>query len=222
MASLTKLQARTLVQELIDDPAAALWSAANLDRVIELSLDELWSELLDTFPYLRSTEQSVTPTAPGIVSLGWTDGSGQLSSRFVRLHNVVRDSKVYAPCDPKDVVVENGVLISGGANTYVIMGEELHLFPYAVTAVRVRYSSRPVGFTTLADGTAVEWMDGHEWAYIYDAAARALEKGDRENSERFAKRAEQALFKLKALLRKQSHGPTMPWIHQDGREWGGV
>ena len=70
MALLTRLQARTLIQELIDDTAAKLWTAPNLDILTEATLDELWGELLDQFAWLRSTESgALTPVAPGTINL---------------------------------------------------------------------------------------------------------------------------------------------------------
>ena len=217
--TLTKLQARTLVQQLIDDSAAKLWSAANLDILTEAVLDEMWAaDLLDHWPYLRSTESGgLTPTAPGYID---TDVA---LTRFYRLQQITRNSIAYAPADQKDSIVSNSLELSTEKRTYTFYGNQLHLFPYELTpAVFVRYSSRPPTFTSLNDTDAVIWPDGHHLAYIYAIAARAMEKGDREQSERFEKRAETSLLKLKSTLRKQHVGPTMPWMPDTAQDWGGV
>jgi hypothetical protein len=213
--ALTRLQARTLVQQLIDDPSAKLWSAANLDVLAEGVIDELWADLLDHWPYLRSTETAVTGAEGKAL--------GTLT-RFYRLQLVSRGSKVYTPADPKDAVFANAEVLSAESRTYTIINNEVFLFPLESSPdFYLRYSTRPTGFAALAsDATAVEWPDGHHMAYIYAIAARAMEKGDREQSERFEKRAEVSLLKLKATLRKQHTGPIMPFMPDSGHDWGGV
>lgn len=217
MALLTRLQARTLIQQLVDDTGATLWSAPNLDILTEGAIDELWGELLDKFEWVRSTEAAtLTPTAPGYVTLSTA------FTRFYRLQMVARDNQAFWPANQKDVLVINGVQIVAPDHTYVVYGDQLHLFPYSLNQISVRYNSRPTAYTALANDSAlVDWPDGYHMAYIYDAASKAMEKGDRENSERFGKRAEQSMFRLKSFLRKQQVGPIMPWFHQDAIEWGG-
>lgn len=215
MAQLTKLQARTFVQQLIDDPNAKLWSAANLDLLIEGVLDELWADLLEHAPYLRSTEYTAT-SLPAI-------NISTLLTRFHRVQNVVRDSIVYTPADPKDVTYANNTVVDAPNRTYTIFGGTLYMFPAETSPdAYVRYSSYPTRFNSLADGDSVEWPDGHHLAYVYAAASRAMEKGDREDNTRMERRAEGALLKLKAKLRKEHTGPAMPWMDSDSLEWGGV
>ena len=218
MALLTRLQARTLIQELIDDTAAKLWSAANLDILAEAALDELWGELLDQWPWLRSTESAgLTPTAPGFI-----DVSTALT-RFYRLQSVGTATGGYYLADPKDIALVNGVVLNAPDNSFAFYGSQLYLFPLSVAAssVFVRYCNRPTAFTALAtDATVVDWPEGYHLAYIYDAAARALEKGDREKSDTFKDRAATSMFRLKAFLRKQTLGGVMPWTPDSSLDWG--
>lgn len=214
--ALTKLQTLTLVQNLIDDTAAKLWSAANLAILAEGTIDELYTELLEQFPWFNSLETPEVPVAPGYVNLA----TGV--TRFHRIQQVSRAGQDYNQADPRDVVIENDVVISAPNNTYVVLGDRLYLFPLdATTTIYLRHSALPTGFGSLADGDAVVWPDGHHMAFVYAIAARAMEKGDRENSERFEKRAEAALMKCKARLRKQRTGPIVPWLNSDVQQWGG-
>lgn len=217
MAQLTKAQARSLIQQLIDDTAAQLWSAANLDVLTTGVLDELWTDLLEHSPFLLSVEEAPTVSSPGYV-----DVDTELT-RLFRVQQVTRNDVVYSPADQKDATVNNGEALSADDRTYTFLGGELHLFPYDTAQdVRVRYSYLPPSYGGLADGDAVVWPDGHHLAYAYAVAARALEKGDREDSARLERRAENALLKLKAVLRKRHTGPTMPWFDHDALEAGGV
>lgn len=217
MAKLTKAQARTLIRQFIDDEAATLWSNANLDILTTGVLDELWTDLLEHSPFLLSMEEAPTVTSPGYVDLDTE------LTRWFRIQQVVRENFVYTPADQKDAVVNDSEVVSADGRTYTLLGSELHLFPYDTTAnVRIKYNYLPPSYGGLGDSDEVEWPDGHHLAYVYAVASRAMEKGDREDSARFERRAENALLKLKAVLRKRHTGPTMPWFDHDALEAGGV
>lgn len=218
MALLTKLAARTLIQQLADDPVAKFWSTANIDTLAEAALDELWGDLLEQFPWLRSVESAaLTPSSPGFVNLDTA------LVRFYRLQNVVRGGTRYDSADARDVLVSNNVVVQASQLTYTTLGNQLHLFPYSLSAdVFIRYSSRPTNFTALTDSDPVTWPDGYHLAYCYDIASRMMEKGDRKNSTILGKRSEASLYRLKAYLRKQELGGIMPWMHQSPLEWGGT
>lgn len=208
-----------LVQQLLDDTAGKLWATSNIQLVMSGVVDELWGELLDSWPYLRSTESlGLSLNAPGYV-----DTDAQLV-RFHRLQSLVRDSRTYVQADPRDVVIANNEQIVAPDRTYAFYGNQLHVFPYESTpVVYVRYTSLPTAVTDLAsDATAIVWPDGYHMAYIYETAARCMEKGDREKSDTFTARAQQVMTRLKAKLRKQSTGPIMPFTLDSGRDWGGV
>jgi hypothetical protein len=217
MAQLTRAQARSLIQQLIDDTAAALWTAGNLDILTEAVLDELWGELLDWNAYLRATE--VTPT---IVSPGYFDLDTGLT-RFYRLQSIVRNGQTYGEINVKDMLID-GTNFDGPSNTYAILGSKVFLFPLdTTTPINVTFADRPTAYTSLAsDATAVPWPDGYHMAYIYETASRAMEKGDREKSDTFRSRAGEQIARLRAYLRKRSVGPVGPWLNDDAREWGGV
>jgi len=42
---LTKAATRTAIRQAIDDPSAKRWTDANLDQLIELVLDDLYSDI---------------------------------------------------------------------------------------------------------------------------------------------------------------------------------
>jgi hypothetical protein len=180
---------------------------------------ELWGDLLDQWPWLRTTETvALTPTTPGYIN------TETALTRFYRLQQVARNGVIHTLADPRDVVSVGNVAYSAPDATHVFLGNQLHLFPYDLTAnVYVRYSSRPTAVSALATGaTAIDWPEGFAMAYVYETAARALEKGDREKSDAMVARAQQVQAKLRAKLRKQQVGPIVVWTADDAREWGGI
>lgn len=229
MALLNKLEVRTLVRNLIDDPAGKLWPNGPLDLLAEGSLDELWGELLDQFPWLRSDESAaLVPLAPGYIDI-----PTQLV-RFYRVQHVIRGNVEYSPVAQRDVLTVGSLSIEATDQTYTLFGGQLHLFPYdPTTPVYIRYSSLPTAFTDLTPGpnpgseeddaiSFIEWPDGHHMAYIYDIASKAIEKGDREESIKLKGRADTSLFRLMAYLRKQHSGIIVGGFHEDAFQWGGV
>ena len=218
MAKLTKAQARSLVREFIDDSAAKLWSDANLDIVIQGTLDILWGELMDFAPWLRSTQTAaLAPTTPGLLTVS------SVTTRLHRFQDISRNNQSYRQANPKDVNMEGSTVVSAPDNTWIQMGDVLYLFPLSTTQdVYIRYSSWPTEFGTLLSGDSVEWPDGYHLAYVYDAAARAMEKGDREKSDTFRQRAADELARLRAFLRKRGVGPVMPYMDRDSMEWGSI
>jgi hypothetical protein len=226
----SKIQVRNLIRRLIDDPAGKQWPTTDLDELIEGSLDELWGgELLDSFPWLTTAED----TPPLVVPNGAIDLT-LLAQRFYRIQRVVRNSTIYQPAHPSSVVVANNVVLSAPELTYTQLGTTLWLSPFdTVTPAYVRYNYIPQPFTSLSPGpdpddtadddiSFVPWPDGFHMVYIYDIAAKALERGDKEESAKLQKRAERSLFRLKAYLRKQHTGPLMVQLHDDAIGWGGV
>jgi hypothetical protein len=216
------------VRQLIDDPSGRLWETANLDLLAEGCIDELWGELLDSFPWLRSTlTAALTPVTPGYVD------TATALTRLYRIQQVIRDGVEYSPVDQKDVLVSATEALETPPQSYTFLGTQIHLFPYAMSSVYVRYSSLPEPFTSITpgpdpddptddDASFIEWPDGYHMAYVYDIAAKAIEKGDREESAKLQSRAELSLFRLKAYLRKQHAGVVIARIHDDPIAWGGV
>lgn len=218
MAQLTKAQARAFVRELIDDTAGKLWSDANLDLLIEATLDVLWGELMDFSPWYRSTQiGNLSPASPGVLTVSSN------TTRFHRWQEISRGGQSYYQASPKDVSIEGDTVYSAPDFTWIQLGDILWLFPLSTTGdVWIRYSSFPTEFTTLASGDDVEWPDGYHLAYLYDAASRAMEKGDREKSDTFRQRAADELARTRAFLRKRGLGPILPYTDRTAQEWGSV
>lgn len=230
MPQLNKVQVRDLVRQLIDDPAGKQWPTARLDLLIEGCLDELYGQLIDEFEWIRWTETTETPIAPGVLEL-WDDSANTSFVRLYRIQKVIRDETEYQPTPASNIIKVGSTVISAPDRTYTLLGRTMHLFPYDTTPVTVQYNSLPEPFTSLSPGpdpdeddvlSFVEWPDGHHMAYIYDIAAKAMEKGDKEDSTRLTRRAEHSMHRLKAFLRKWHAGPIMPRFTDGPEHWGGI
>lgn len=221
---LTKAQARSAIREAIDDLNAKRWSDAALDALISRTIDGLWNDVLEQAPWSLSQHQEPLVTAPGYVDLRQTVMGGQLTQRFFRLQNVVRDGTTYKEANPRDVTRENDEIVSAPHNRYTIFGNQLWLFPLSVTAnVELDYSFLPASFTSLAESGFVPWPDGYDDAYIYSVARRGFAKGDAESITQATELASEAVNKLKAAIKKSSTGPGGgPWSPFTARESGGV
>jgi hypothetical protein len=231
---LNKVQVRSLVRRLIDDPGGKQWPTSDLDLLIEGCLDELWGELLDQFSWLTSVENVVTPTGVGIIAVASIGlDTALLTHRLYRIQKVVRDSKELRPAFPEEVTLYNNTVVDAPDDTYMILRNAIWCFPLALTPqVSVHYSYFPEPFTSLVpgpdpddesddDSSFIDWPDGYHMAYIYDIASKALEKGDKEDSQRLQRRAEMSLHRLRAFLRKQHIGPTQVRTHA-GDSFDGV
>lgn len=184
MALLTKAQTRTAVAQAIDDPDNKRWSAANLDILITLVCDTMFEAVLDSFEWLTSQSDTVTPSAGAIALSG-------LTKRFYRVQDLIKVSDTSHP---------HGRLFTESIPqpSYYMLGANIVTDP-AITgssSATVIYSYLPTRFNDLAsDGTALpaEYPDGHESALVYLTAAWALAKGDAESIQQTALIADQAL-----------------------------
>jgi len=223
--ALTKLEARGLIQELMEDAGAKLWSATLLDRLATLTLDSLWGELLELGPRLTSQLDTIaTLQAPGYIRTQLTTDTpaGDLTQRFRRVQSVVRDSQTYTEADPRRIVVQGNELIANDGRSYVyfIQGKQLWLFPLDTAEdVEIRYSYLPAKFSSLADGTAVEWPEGFEDAYTWEVAGRAMLRGGRENAEALLSVAARSMGQLRSLIKPNT--VIMPYQHMTAQAWGG-
>jgi len=224
MAALTKAQVRSMVQQLLDDPNAALWSATNLDLLISLIYDEMWSLLLNNSSMLLSQKDVLTSLiTPGFIDLRLVADGGSLSQRFHRLQSIVRDNQTYRKADPRDVVLEGNTVIWAPAFQYVFYADQAWLFPLDTTTdVEIRYSFKPASFSSLTDTTAITWPDGHESALIFESAGRAMLKGEREDSSRLLAVAAAAKDEMIHTVRNRSHYMTIPWSPSTAEEFGGT
>lgn len=224
MASLTKLQVRTLIQQLIDDPNAANWSAANLDTLVSMVYDELWSMILNVSPFYVSQKDTILNlTSPGYLDSRLVADGGALSQRFHRLHAIVRGEQTLQRADPRDVIVQNNIVIWAPSNNYVFYGDQIWIFPLDLTTdVEIRYSFKPAKFTTLADGAAISWPDGYESALVFESAGRAMLKGDRESGANLLAIAMGSRQEMLSTIKNRSHFMSVPWANQDPVEFGGI
>ncbi len=217
--SLTKLESRTLIQQLIDDPSAARWTAANLDVLSSIALDKFWAELLIEAPWIRSTLETVTPlNTPGFINIA---AGGDLTDRFFRVQKLTREGTEYSPGMQKDFVIEDAAFLAQHRRQYFRIGDQLWLSPLTLTPeVEIHYSSRPATYDSIADGATVVWPDGHEEAWIYGVAFRALGKGAAEESTLFKEIAEDAMRLCRASVKKLFPGPIPITTTDDPVSWG--
>ena len=208
----------TAVANLIDDPNSALWTAANLTTLIAATIDEKWGQLLNFAPYYRSTLETLT-TAPKLTSAGAID-IPQLANRFYRVQSIVRDGKVLDEARPQDLMMESAELISGAEDTYAFFGDLIYMFPLSgTTRTEIRYSSLPAMFSNA--GTNLVWPDGHHSCLIFECAARAMTKGDREENARLMNIAKEGWDNLLSAVKRRNM-PLVPYDNRSGIEFGSV
>lgn len=220
--SITRAVARTMIRELADDPDGKRWSDANLDILAGMVIDGLYADILDDQPQAVSLLETVTTlTSPGTID---TSSGGDLTNRLYRVQSIVRNGQTYREADHRNVVLEDGAVISAQDYTYVFFGDELHLFPYSTTEdVEIRYSYRPTKFDLLAnDSTAVEWPDGYELAYLTKVAAFAMGKGGVEDPTYMLAFHAQELQRLLSAIRRRSPGPTTMFTNDSSLSWGAI
>ena len=222
---LTKAQARTLVREWLDDPAGKRWSDSRLDLAKQLAIDDLWTDILDLQGNITSQLHNITTTvSPGYIDLRLTTHGGQLTQRFYRVQNVVRDERVYRNCDPREFVIQSNGAVVAPDFTYFVQGDLLWLFPLDTeTDVELRYSFKPTPYTSLTDGMYVPFPDGNESAYVLAASALTMAKGNIEDAGQLFSLANQAKDRLLASIRRQYQGMMVPFDPSgSGVQFGGM
>lgn len=221
---LTKSQARTLTREWLDDPQAKRWTDTRIDLAIQLALDDLWTDMLDTQSGLTSQLHTITDlVSPGYIDLRLTTQGGQLTQRFYRVQHVTRSGREYRSVDSRDVLIEANNAIVGPDFTYYIIGDQLWLFPLnTVDDVELRYSFKPTPFTSLTDGMNVPFPEGSESAYVLLASATTMAKGGAEDVGQLMLLAQQARDRCLAAIRRQYHGMTVPFTTGSSAEMGGT
>lgn len=225
---LTKAEARSAIREVVDDPQGKFWSDSALDVLVARVLDDLWSELLEVAPWLTSQLQTFTAAqliAPGYLDLRLTTNGGQLAQRFFRVQRLIRDQREYESIQELQqkwrVVVQDDIEVSAPRFAYTLQGNQLWIHPLALdSAVELRYSFLPVPYTSLTEGYEVPWADGYDSSYIYEAAARAVVKGDSENMSQFKQLAGENFEKLKSACSRSMVGAQRMQTVDDGAWWG--
>lgn len=183
LTTLTKATIRTLVQEWMDDASGKRWTPGNLDLLVEITQDSLFSKLHEQFPYLTSQKDVITAQLgdPGFIDLRVTAQGGNLTLRLHRLQSVTRNNQEYSEIDRRNITLQDNVLQAVNTRSdfnFLFLGTELHLLPYnRDDDVEVRYSIKPTRFTTLADGAAIQWPDGHEGALIFECRTARDDEG---------------------------------------------
>jgi len=222
-----------MTRQYLDDPVAKRWSDPNLDLAIQLVLDDLWGDILDIAPYLTTQYQqlSVPLHVPGYIDLRLTANGGDLTQRFYRLQQLVADGRHYFAKDPRDYLLvastNTGDMSTVRANveqrfTYEFLGDQLWLHPLGAvsTFVELRYSFRPKAFTTMIDGDNIPFPEGSEHCVVLLAAADAMVKGNAEEAGQMFSAGEAARQRMINSIRRQYHGPSVPFTPGNQTEWG--
>lgn len=211
-----KAEVRTLVRSMLDDESREIWSDATLDMLIEIVLDDLWADILDTSAWSTSQLDVLTSlVSPGFVDLRPIVDGGQLTQRFYRIQSVVRNGYTYSYTDPRHNLIDNNLVLIGGPYTYSVYGYQLYLFgPNGLEltpSVEVRYNYRPAKFTGLAETDIMPFLDGQESALIYLAALQAMSRAKVEAKQGLAMLAEQSRQRMMSSVRRQYVGPIVPF-----------
>lgn len=218
MAQLLKSEARDLIRAIIDDPNQKMWTDARLDILTQTVLDSRWAKILERSPWETSQLDTLTPTSPGFIDL-----STAPTKRFHRIQSVVRDGQAYRKADHRNVVIQNNQVVVAKDFTYLFLGSQLWLFPLSVSPnVELRYAYKPTKYTSYANGTAVEFPDGAEDAYVFEVSWRAMMKGNRQAAEQFKVAANEALDDLFTQMKSKTIGPNTPFNMMSSIEAGGV
>lgn len=218
--AITKEDFRNAVANLIDDPNFAFYTAAKLDTLIGLTMDEKWGEILNFAPFYRSTLESIT-TAPKLTSAGAIDLS-QLGSRFYRIQSLVRDGRTFDEVSPKNLQMFGGALVVGPDFHYAFYGDLVYMFPISASMpLELRYSSLPPAFTGLTTTDPIVWPDGHEAALMYEVGMRAMAKGGREDVSQLAQLASRSWDNLLSRLKRRNL-PLVPFDLKNAQDFGGV
>jgi len=226
--ALTKLEAKELIRELLDDASSRLWSDTLLERLVTTTLDRLWGEVLSFAPRFTSKVDTIaTLQAPGYIRLALTTDTpaGDLTSRFFRVQSVVRGNQEYAAADPRNIVVNtNGLVVRDTSREWVyhIQDRQLWVFPLDTEEdMELRYSFLPPKYSGLANGDPVQWPEGLEDAYVYEAAGRAMLKGGREDATALLAIGREAMADVRAYVSRPHGGVITPFQHMTAQSWGG-
>lgn len=221
----------------LDDPSAKLWTDASLDMKIQLSLDDLYGDILDTAPYIVSMYQQIglPLRTPGYILLDLSTNGGDLTQRFYRLQQLIADGRQYFAKDPRDFLMtassQTNDITTIKANqgveqrfSYQFLGNQLWLHPLGqvTTFVEIRYNYKPTPFTSLTSGYVIPLPEGSEHYAVQFCAAMAMMKGNREDATQLLVSANMAKDRMINSIRRQYHGMTVPFTVQNPWEWGGA
>lgn len=221
---MTKSQARQLIQQMIDDREAVRWPTVILDLLIESGLDDLYSEVLETFPYAVSAlEEPSALVSPGIIYWRYGTGTAELANRPFAIQSLTRDGQEYGLLDPGEVVLEDGAVVEAEDYGYVFFGDELHVFPYDTTAnIELRYSYRPPRFSQMTESTSIQWPDGHQMVFLAYIAGLASNKGSQEDPSNWFRIYGASLSRMLSAIKRRSPGPAKIRTMDTSVGWGSI
>lgn len=174
---MTKAESESLVRSYLDDPNSVRWDSTEFPLLMDAAYDSMWHRILNVYPWvLVATETGATVTSPGYVDLS------ALTQRFKNLIHVVVDEQQYGRANVKNITLQNGSVVVAEDQTYIRLGDQLHLFPYDTGAdVEVKYGYIPAKWSSLSAGATVTWPDGHDLALVLGAVTRMMPKGAAED-----------------------------------------
>lgn len=218
--TITKTQAIGFVRDILDDPFGQVHVDTDITLLISATIDEMWSDILDVSPFYRARQDTIT--AVNSIDLRTVTAGGDLTNRLYRVFDVIRDNKSLLQVHPLDVLRTNAAEIVSPDSSYYILGDTLVMFPVKTANVEILYSYRPDAFSSLGTNDPVDWPDGHEMAFVYEAAARAMVWGDREDNEKIREMASLSWNRLISMVRRRTGVPIQPRDTQSAQSWGGI
>jgi hypothetical protein len=226
---MTKDNATTLIQQFMDD-SGIRWSStgspSNLDLALDGLYDSFWAEIMVDAPYIRSTREVIavaSVAAPGY--LDTSEAGGLLTERLFRVQKLYRNAREYSPELPSEFVIDQtgNSLLVGSTDRYFFMGDELWMTPFDSSSedVDLRYSHFPTAWNSIATGgTAIEWPDGHELAFVTRAAAALMAKGSVESVSELERLADRLWQSMMAAVKRKYPGPQTISGHETARSFG--
>jgi hypothetical protein len=230
--TLTKANARTLIQHYLDDTGGVRWSSSGspspLDLALGLIYDDLWGELLEIAPFMRSITDTITSSdidsTKGTIDL--SEAGALLTQRLFRIQEVLRDGRPFGQLDPKDALWDDAdsALVSTTDYRWWLKEEELWLSPVDTsTTVYIKYAPFPAAFTGLAETAAIDWPSGHEQAFILKAAATLMAKGNMEENGMLFGLGERAWKRTLSHVKRYGIGPLSLRAGSGRRQdWGDI
>lgn len=207
---------RQMVWESADDPQGRRWSRGSLDLLLSMVLDEEWQGILARQPFYTYAQETLETAAGGYVDLNG------LQERLHRLRLVERDGRELKEAQLRQVSIRDGAP-TGPHGTWALLGQRLYPFPLeAGEEVEIHYSYRPQSFHALEESEEVTFPAGFEAVPIYEATARALQKGGAEDPSFYLHKAEELRAKLYAQLSRPGPGGIRLETSSPPEEFGGV
>lgn len=218
---------RAMVQEYMDDPEGKRWAPDFLDYHIALTLDDLWGDILSVAPYFTSQWQNLDSiTDPGYINTrlqSLATNPGHLTKRFYRVQKLTRNGQEYREVKQNTVVIEDDEYKVAENHAWFRLGYYIYLSPFDTDDdVEIRYSYLPTAFYDLDEDDLVEWPEGFDTVWIYEAAGRAMLKGSAEDSNDLLTMAAHGKRRMLSAVSQAGPGPKTIDAQSTPEEWGSV